>query len=66
MKELPDKEPHIANAIIRCLRAWKLRSNPVPMIVTDEDIDQLEAWAKKLHESREASKEHFNAPNMPE
>jgi len=65
MTSLPDKEPHIANAIIRCLRTWKKRHGPAPMIVTYEDIDQLEAWAKNMHELWEMSKEHFNVLDMP-
>ncbi len=65
MARLHDKEPWIANAIIRCLRVWKERHGPAPMIVTDADIDQLEAWARKLHETWELSKEHFNVLNIP-
>jgi hypothetical protein len=39
------------------------------MIVTDEDINQLEVWAREMHE-RDArvmgmSKEHFNVLNIP-
>lgn len=65
MQRLQDKEPWIANAIIRCLRTWKQRHGPAPMIVTDEDIDQLETWARELHEAWEMSKEHFNVLDIP-
>jgi len=65
MQKFHDKEPWIANAIIRCLRVWKLRHGPAPMIVTDEDIDQLEAWARSMHELWEMSREHFNVLDIP-
>jgi len=65
MDQMQDKEPWIANAIIRCLRVWRERHGLAPMIVTDEDIDQLEAWARELHESWEWSKKHFNVLNIP-
>ncbi len=65
MARLPDKEPWIANAVIRCLWVWRERHGPAPMIVTDEDIDQLETWARGLHTSWEMSKEHFNVLNIP-
>ena len=65
MTSQPEKEPFIANAIIKCLRKWNERQGPGPMIVTDEDIDQLEEWAKSMHESWEMTREHFNACNIP-
>ena len=65
MQRLPDTEPSIANAIIRCLRTWKERHGPAPMIVTDADINQLEEWARELHESWERTKEHFNVLDIP-
>jgi len=35
------------------------------MIVTDEDIDQLEAWARSMHELWEMGREHFNVLDIP-
>ena len=57
--KLREKEPFIANAIIRCLRTWKERCHPGPMIVTEEDVEQLAQWAAELNASWEWVKE-FN------
>lgn len=45
---LPDREPFIAASIIKTLRQWKKRCDPAPLIIQDEDIDQLRDWAGEL------------------
>ncbi len=51
--KLHEKEPYIANGIIQCLRTWRERNLPAPMIITEEDIEQLAGWADNLHRSWE-------------
>ncbi len=57
--KLHEKEPFIANGIIQCLRTWRERKLPAPMIITEEDIEQLAEWADKLHKSWEWTR-NFN------
>lgn len=51
--KLHEKEPFIANGIIRILRTWKKAAHPRPFILQDEDIEQLAEWADNLHKSWE-------------
>ncbi len=60
--KLREKEPFIANAIIRCLWIWKERCHPAPLIVTEEDIVQLADWAAELNANWKWVKE-FNIKN---
>ena len=65
MNTLRDKEPFIANGVIGCLRKWKERCAPAPMIVTDEDIDQLVEWAAELHDAWENAKAVYVSNGIP-
>lgn len=51
VSKLREKEPFIANGIIRILRNWKEAAYPRPFILQEEDIEQLAEWADKLHKS---------------
>ena len=62
VSKLREKEPFIANAIIRCLRTWRERNLPAPLIVTEEDVEQLAQWAAELDMQWEWVKE-FNIKN---
>ncbi len=65
MQTLRDKEPFIANGVIGCLRKWKERCGPAPMIVTDEDIDQLVEWAAGLNNAWESAKAVYVTAGVP-
>jgi hypothetical protein len=65
MNKLPEKEPYIANSIIRCLRVWKIRSHPRQLIIHSEDIDQLVEWAKDLNEKWESNKKWHEEHGFP-
>ncbi len=65
MNKLHEKEPFIANALIRCLRTWKKRNHPRELILHDEDIDQLADWAKALGETWELTKKFYEEHGFP-
>ncbi len=65
MSKLPEKEPFIANAIIRTLRIWRKRNRPAPMIVTSEDIDHLADWAADLYETYLKTEKFFEEHGFP-
>ena len=63
--KLPEKEPFIANAVLRTLRIWRERSLPAPMYVSDEDIDALADWAADLHKKYVETEEFYREHGFP-
>ena len=63
--KLREKEPFLANTIIRCLRTWRKRNLPAPMIITEEDIEQLAQWAAELNTTWEWTKEFHIEHDFP-
>lgn len=65
MQKLPEREPWIANALLKCLRRWELEAKPGPFIVTIEDLDYLEQWAAGLYESWKRAEQVYDENNFP-
>jgi len=57
---LPERETYLAGAILKALRKWKADNDRTPhrlWIVTDTDLDCLEAWAIDLWETHQKSQD---------
>lgn len=64
---LPNRETHVAGAILRVLRNWKRvndRHGQRPWMVTDEDLRFLEEWAEKLAKTWDDTKEMFERSGL--